>query len=64
MNAPNVSCAGCSKPVAADKTEKVGIEVDGQPEQIFELCRRCARRLARNAVRIERAQGLQGVLQA
>ena len=57
-------CASCSKPLSPGKVHKIGIELAGKPEEIIDLCRRCAMRIARNTARLERAQGLREVLQA
>lgn len=57
-------CSNCQKTIAPAKVQRVEIEIPGKAAEAFDLCVRCARRLARNVVRLERAQGLRGVLQA
>lgn len=57
-------CASCRKPLRLGEVHKVGLKSAGKPEQIFYLCLRCAMRVAQGTVRLERAQGLRGVLQA
>lgn len=57
-------CYTCRKAIAPAKVQRMAVETEGKPAEIFTMCPRCALRIARNVVRLERAQGQRVVLQA
>lgn len=49
-------CAGCRKPLAGKHTERIGIQCGDGPEEVSTFCDKCARRMMRNVIRIEKQQ--------
>lgn len=58
----NLQCAGCSKTIVRNNAHRIGFQPPGQPEEIKLFCKKCALRIARDVVAIERRQIAEGVL--